>query len=142
MPAATTSVISWLTGLGWDATEEQGAPIRPGPYIQAMPDRLVTITTTPGPGYGADAALDVSAFQARVRGPQNDPAGAEQLAYQLDTLILNALFPAILGDGTVLVHVHRLGSPPQLLSPGPDTGDRYELTCTYLCFAGTPGLTT
>ena len=139
MPASTGAVIGWLKSLGWDTTQEQGAPIVPGPFNRPMPDRLVTITALSGPGYLIDGAADASAFQARVRGPQDpeDPSEAEALAYALDALIFDAQFPAVLPDGTVLVHVHRLGSAPALFLPGPDDGDRYELTCNYVCIAGT-----
>lgn len=138
MGATVTSVIEWLTGLGWDVTQESGAPLVQGPYIRDEPDRLVTITRVPGPGFVLEALGDAGAFQARVRGPQDHtPAIAEALAYQLDALILGAQFPAVLPDGTVLIHVHRLGSGPSPLAGGPDDGDRYELTCTYLCIAGT-----
>ncbi len=137
MAVPTTSLISWLTGLGWDTDQERGAPLVPGPYVLEEPDRLVTLTAVPGPGYIIEGAADASAFQARVRGPQDDPGEAERLAYALDSLIFSAPFPVTLTDGTVLIHVHRLGSAPTPLAPGPDDGLRFELTCTYLAYAGT-----
>jgi hypothetical protein len=136
MPLATTSVINWLTNLGWDVTQESGAPIVPGPYVLQEPDRIVVVSPTPGPGYILEGDADVSAFQARVRGSQNDQADAETLAYLLDSLILRATFPVTI-DGRVLIHVHRLGGTPSPLAAGPDPGDRYEYICSYLCFAAT-----
>lgn len=137
MPLPTASLIKWLTtDLGWDATQETGAPIVPGPYILPMPDRLVTVTATPGPGYTLEAAADAQAFQARVRGPQNDQAAAEALAFTLDALILNASFPAIV-DGRVIIHCHRLGGTPSPLAATPDSGERSEYVTSYVLIAST-----
>jgi uncharacterized protein (DUF2126 family) len=134
MALPTQTVIDWLTGLGWDVTQESGTPLVPGPYILPMPDRLITITITPGPGYVLESAADASTFQARVRGAQNDQAGAETLAFSLDALILAASFPAIV-DGRILIHVHRLGGAPSPLAGGPDNAERTELVATYVAIA-------
>ena len=123
--------------LGEDTTQEYGTPIVPGPYVPDMPDRLIVLTATPGPGYVMEAAADAGAFQLRCRGRQNDPADAEQIAYAADSLILNAPFPARTGSGQVIVHVHRLGGTPAPLSGSPDDGDRYELTASYVAIAST-----
>jgi hypothetical protein len=137
VPVPTASFIGWFTGLGWDAREEKGAPVVPGPRILPSPDKLLTFTPVPGPGYVLEGDADASAFQLRTRGPQNDQAAAEALAYLADSLILRASFPAVLDGGQVLIHVHRLGGTPSLLAPGPDTGSRFELVCTYIAIAGT-----
>lgn len=136
MPLPTSSVIRWLTDQGWDATQETGAPLFPGPFVPEMPDRLVVVTSTPGPGYVLEAAADAQAFQARVRGPQNDYDAAEALAFALDDLILNASFPAIVA-GRTLIHCHRLGSQPTPLAVGPDSGDCTNFTCQYVLTAST-----
>ena len=136
MPLPTTAIIDWITGLGWDATQETGAPVLMGPYVQPEPDKLCTITPVPGPGYMLEAAADAGAFQARVRGGQNDQPGAEALAYQLDSLILGASFPAVI-DGHVIIHVHRLGGTPSPLAPNPDDAERYEYITVYIAIAGT-----
>lgn len=141
MPLPTTSVISWLTGLGWDTRQEYGAPFFLGPYVPKVPDQCVVVTPTPGAGYVLEAAADAGAFQLRVRGPQGGDASpdaqaaAEALAYSLDALILAANFPAIV-DGHVIIHAHRLGGAPSPLSADPDDADRFSYTCQYLCIAG------
>lgn len=136
MAIPLSTIISWLTGLGWDASQESGAPILPGPYIRKMPDRLVTLTSTPGPGYVLEAAADAQAFQARVRGPQNDQDGAEALALALDGLVLNASFPCVVAART-LIFCRRLGSQPSPLGAAPDQADRYEYTASYVLTAST-----
>ena len=130
LPAA--DLIAWLGHLGWDTTQESGAPIVAGPYILKEPDQLVTVTATGGPGYVLEAAADACTFQARVRGGQNNQADAERLAYALDALILGASFPAVTSSGQVIVHVHRLGGPPAPLAAGPDDGDRFEFVSSYV----------
>jgi hypothetical protein len=136
VPLPTTAVIDWIAGLGWDVTQETGAPLVMGPYILKVPDKLVTLTPVTGPGYVLDGFADAGAQQARVRGGQEDQAGAEALAYLLDSLILGASFPAVTG-GYTLIHVHRLGSTPAPLAPNPDDAQRYEYVCPYLFIAGT-----
>ena len=135
MPLPTTDIIDWIIGLGWDAAQETGAPILMGPYVQEEPDKIVTVTPIPGPGFVMDAAADAGAFQARVRGGQDDQPGAESLAYALDSLILGAQFPVTIG-GRTLIHVHRLGSTPSPLAADPDDGTRYSYVTTYICIAG------
>ena len=137
MPLPTSDLIDWLTDLGWDTTQESGAPIVKGPYILKSPDRLVTITPMPGPGYMLEGASDAGAFQARVRGSQDNPDDAEDLAYALDSLILGAQFPADSTSGKTIIHVHRQGGTPSPLASGPDDGDRTEFVCPYLVFAST-----
>jgi len=137
MPGTVTQtqmIIDWLIGLGWNTTEEAGAPIVPGPRILPSPDKIVHITGSGGPGYVLDGAADSSLFQARWRGPSNDPIAAEALATLMDSMIFSAPFPATV-DGVTIIHVHRLGSGP---SPLPlDPGDlRYEFTCNYSITTG------
>ena len=137
VPLPAASLVAWLTRLGWDVRQEFGAPILPGPYVPAEPDRLVIVTAVPGPGFVLEGDGDAGAFQARVRGGQNDQGDAEALAYLLDRLILGASFPVVTSSGQVIIHVHRLGGTPSPLSGTPDSGDRYEFTTTYLAISGT-----
>lgn len=136
MPLPTSSLIAWIQSLGWDASQETGAPLFKGPYIQPMPDKCVTITVTPGPGYQMEGAADASAFQARVRGPQNDQDAAEALALRFDALIFGASFPVVVG-GQTIVHCHRLGGPPSPLSATPDVAERSEFVSSYVLTAST-----
>lgn len=133
----TKAVLSWIKALGWDTRQEQGAPLVMGPYIPKSPDKLVIITPTPGPGFLWDGAADASAFQARVRGGQNDQPGAEELALALDSLIFGASFPVALPSGQVISHIHRAAGAPAPLASDPDDAERYEYICSYLCIAST-----
>jgi hypothetical protein len=137
VPLPTADLIAWIAGLGWNTTQEYGCPLVPGPYVPDEPDRICVVSPTPGPGFLLEAAADAGAFQARVRGGQNDQGNAEHLAYALDSLILNASFPARTTSGQVIIHIHRLGGTPAPLSGDPDDGDRFSYICSYLAIAGT-----
>jgi hypothetical protein len=131
-----------LVQLGW-ASPLADAPIRPGPYVPKMPDRLVIVTATPGPGYMMDGAVDQIGFQCRTRGrPSADDResypDAENLAFELDSLIYSAnalAFPLVV-MGTVIVSVWRAGGQPAPMSPDPDDADRYVFTANYVAIVG------
>lgn len=122
----TQAVIDWLAGLGITV------PLYPGTQvIPDMPDRIGVVTPTSGPGWTLEGAADTSGFQLRIRGGQNNPDDAEQLAYDADARILGAQFPTTVGP-VRLVIVRRSGGRPAPLSATPDNGGRTELVCTYL----------
>jgi hypothetical protein len=133
--AKVSVVIALIEQLGWDTTQESGWPLQPGPEIQTNPDRLLTITVTPGPGWiTEEAALDCWGFQARLRGPENDPITPGLMIQRLDVMLLNGPWPQSVGN-VVVVALNRQGTAP---SPLPlDPGDRrFEYTCTYLITTG------
>jgi hypothetical protein len=133
---ATVQVImDWITSLGWNATQELGYPLYPGPLILDEPDQSVWITPTGGPGYiTEEPSADAWSFQAMTRGPSDDPFTPDSVARLLDQMILAAPFPAS-ADGVNIQHVHRLGGPPAALPVDP--GDlRHTFTCNYIMIAG------
>jgi hypothetical protein len=134
--AATTQVIiDWITSLGWNTAQELGYPLLPGPEILDEPDRAVFITGGGGPGYTTEEpATDASVFQARLRGPSDDPFEPEVMAGQLDTLILRAPFPVVI-DGVVVSHAHRMSNGPTPLPLDP-SDRRHEFTCNYIFITG------
>lgn len=133
--AKTQLLTDFLTGLGWDTTQETGYPLLPGPEILTAPDREVTLTPSGGPGYVTEeAALDAWTFQARLRGPADDPITAELAAQLLDWLILTAPCPQQV-DGVTVAVITRLGSPPSPLPLDP-ADRRTEFTCTYIITTG------
>lgn len=135
IPSNTQLAIDWLTSAGWDTQPELGYPLLPGALIVDEPDQAVFITGTGGPGYiTEEGSADAWTFQARVRGPSDDPYTPESAAKQLDALIKNALFPVVV-DGVPIQHVHRLGGPPAPLPVDPDDL-RHEFTCTYVAIIG------
>ena len=128
-------VIDWLTSAGWDTTQETGYPFFAGPEILDEPDKAVFITPTGGPGYQTEeAGVDAWSFQARLRGPADDPLGAMAAAQLLDWTILRAPHP-VLVDGVPVLNVQRLGSPPSALPLDP-SDRRFEYTANYVITTG------
>jgi hypothetical protein len=133
--AKTTLLIDFITGLGWDVTQESGYPLLPGPEIADSPDKEVTLTPSGGPGWVTEeAALDAWNFQARLRGAANDPNGPELASQLLDWMILVANYPQVV-DGVTVSNVTRLSSPPSPLPLDP-ADRRFEFTCTYIATTG------
>jgi hypothetical protein len=140
VPAAITTARDQLAAdlivsLGWDDTPESGFPVSPGSEIHANPDQVVFITVTPGPGYVTEeGGADAWAFQARVRGPADQPQAALAAAQLLDWMILQGPYPATV-DGVPVLACTRMGSPPSALPL--DEGDkRFEFTASYIITTG------
>lgn len=131
----TQVIMDWISSLGWDIQQETGYPLFPGPYIVKSPDRAVHITGSGGPGYVVEEGLpQACTFQARVRGPSDDPFEPEAAAQDLENLILGAAFPANI-DGVTINHAHRLGGPPTPLPVDP-ADLRHEFTANYVVIMG------
>jgi hypothetical protein len=130
----TQVIIDWIVLTGWDVTQETGYPILPGPEIITAPDKAVFITPSGGPGYTTDeGGTDAWSFQARVRGPADDPLSAEAAAQLLDWRVLRG--PRAVVDGVIVLDVQRLGAPPAPLPLDP-TDRRFEWTATYIITTG------
>ena len=133
-PRATV-IIDWITLAGWDTTQEVGFPLLAGSEIVTMPDKAVFITGTGGPGYTTEeGGTDAWSFQARVRGPEDDPLAADAAAQLLDYVILHGPHPVTV-DGVPVLNVQRLGSPPSALPLDP-SDRRFEFTCNYILTTG------
>jgi len=133
--AQTQVIIDWIVSLGWDAAQEIGYPLFPGPEILSEPDRSVWVTGGGGPGYLTDeGSTDGGMFQVRVRGPQADPYEPEATAQLLDQMILKAQFPARI-DGQLVSNVYRSANGPSPLPVDP-SDLRHEFTCNYIIVTG------
>jgi hypothetical protein len=128
-------VIDWLAAAGWNTAQETGYPLLPGPEIIAEPDKAVFITPSGGPGYTTEeGCTDAWTFQARVRGPADDPLAPDAAAQLLDATILRG--PThVLVDGVPVLNVQRSGGPPSPLPLDP-ADRRFEYVCTYIITTG------
>jgi hypothetical protein len=130
-----TIIIDWLTSTGWDATQESGYPFYAGPEILTEPDKAVFVTPSGGPGYVTEeGGTDAWSFQARLRGPADDPLGAQAAAQLLDWTILHGPHPVTV-DGVPVLNVQRLGSPPSPLPLDP-ADRRFEYVTNYILTTG------
>lgn len=128
-------ISDWLVLAGWDATQETGYPLYPGPEILLEPDKAVFITPTGGPGYVTDeGGVDAWSFQARLRGPADDPLAALNAVQLLDWTVLNGPHPVQV-DGVNVLNVQRLGAPPSALPLDP-ADRRFEYVTNYIITCG------
>ena len=107
-----------------------GLTIVIGPRIPSMPDDMVILTRTSGPGLSVENVLDTVGFQVRVRGNQNRPDSVETLADVVDRVFVDADYPLTIG-GTHVTVIQRSGGAPAAMPYAPD-GDRSNWTCNYL----------
>ena len=140
VPAAVTVardqlVCDMIAAFGWDNAEETGYPLSPGSEIHDNPDKLVFITATGGPGYVTEeGGVDAWSFQARVRGPADQPQVAIVAAQLLDWTVLQGPYPVSV-DGVRVLNCQRLGSPPSAL-PLDENDKRFEFTANYIIVTG------
>lgn len=128
-------LIDWLAGTGWNVTQETGYPLFPGPEILLEPDKAVFLTPVAGPGYlTEEGGVDAWGFQARLRGPADDPLAAQAAMQLLDWTILQGPYPVTV-DGIGIRSVHRLGATPMPL-PLDMNDRRFEYTANYLIVTG------
>lgn len=128
-------VMDWLYLAGWNTAQEIAYPLYAGPEILAAPDRAVFITLSGGPGYTTEeGGTDAWTFQARLRGPADDPMTPMAAAQLLDHLILNGPHPVTV-DGVPVLNVQRAGSPPSPLPLDPSSR-RFEFTASYIITTG------
>jgi hypothetical protein len=131
----TRVLIDWLVSAGWDITQETGYPLFPGPEILPSPDRAVFLTPTPGPGYTTEeGGTDAWGFQARLRGPSDQPDAAQAGMQLLDWTILGGP-RGVTSCGVDVRNVQRLGSTPSPLPLDP-SDRRTEYTCDYIITTG------
>jgi hypothetical protein len=120
-------------------SSEESVAFQPGPYINDMPDRLVTVTISGGSGtFGEEQYEDRPTFAVRSRGAQGFQSDAEQIAWGIDRYLLNALAPMYTPAGVLLKAFSRTGGQPAPLPGTPDTALRYTFTCSYIAIVGRP----
>lgn len=102
----------------------------PGPDLPTnTANRYILLTRTGGPGLETEGLIDVTGWQVRVAGSQNDYDDAERVAYDVDAIFLNSGYSQAV-DGVWMVDAYRTGSPPtQLLV---DDADRHHFVASYL----------
>lgn len=124
----TSLVINWLK-----PQIESGARV----FAGREPDvgRAIKITMTGGAGPTMEGLFDSPTFQVWCRGAENNYIDAENIAMEVDSIILAS--PTSFDIGEVRVDfISRTGGAPQAL-PYADSNDRYIFTCNYYAVAST-----
>lgn len=97
--------------------------------------RIITITMTSGSGPIMEGLFDTPGFQVRCRGGENNYQDAENIAMEVDSILLSSPTSFDIGDVRV-DFIGRSGGAPQAL-PFTDANDRYIFTCNYYAVAST-----
>lgn len=113
-----------LVGTRWE-----GVYIHAGPDDeQTPPGRFVMLTLIGGPGLNTEALFDGRSYQVMVAGEQGSFEDSEDLAYMIDSILINLYSQSI--GGTWVTGVVRQGGPPTPLSV--DDAERTRFTCNYI----------
>lgn len=125
---STTLIANWLK-----PQITSGARI----FAGREPDtgRTITIAALAGSGLIMEGLFDTPGFQIRCRGGENNYADAENIALEVDSILLESPTQFDLGDVRVS-YIGRSGGAPQAL-PFTDPDDRYIFTCNYYVVAST-----
>jgi len=105
------------------------APIITEGDVPEMPDRVLVITMTGGPGESGERTRDNVAFQIRTRGKQGIPGDGGSFARDIDDVLLGAVPPLQMGTRRA-IRILRFGGPPSYLLRDP--GNRVHHVCNYL----------
>lgn len=108
--------------------------IDPGPpTIQGLwkksPKGMLFLTLGNGAGLAMEGLFDRTFLVVRVVGEQDNFAYAENLAYDMDDILLAVDHNTTIGTGLTL-YVTRTAGPPQLIDY--DASNRYHYQSTYL----------
>lgn len=133
----TYDVITWLTG---QTLPSQDVPVAyQGPVgPPAEPRQHIVVTPVGGGGMQVDGHIEARVFQLLVVGRQGLNASnwntvfaeAEQLARDLDKVIMNADRPVI--GGEQVVYIGRFGSAPSPLGQPLDSANRPSFQAMYV----------
>lgn len=91
--------------------------------------RIIVVSSLAGPGLTLDGLFDIVGMQIRCRGGESNYQDAENIALEVDSILLTSPTAFDIGDVRVL-GFGRTGGAPQVL-PQPDTEGRFTATCTY-----------
>lgn len=97
--------------------------------------RVIVVTMQPGAGLQMEGLFDSPAFQIRCRGAENNYQDAENIALDVDSILLASPTSFDIGDVRV-DYIGRSGGAPQAL-PFTDANSRYVFTCNYYAVAST-----
>lgn len=126
-------VSAGLTALGYGTAKEL-PDFDPGPnttpaLLAKYVSTVVFLTVGNGIGMTTEEIFDQPFITVRVVGVQNDYDFAEQLAYDVDNILLSVDHNTVVGTAPTL-RISRSGGPPQLIDF--DSGSRYHFQNTYI----------
>lgn len=120
----TSELADWLQDAGIDADLYFD-----GQDLGEIEQDIAVVLTLHGGGPTLlERTYDTPTLQVLTRGPQNDPGGAEDLAFAIDDALLAVAVTTV--GNTRVISIDRLGGPPSLLTR--DNARRNILTANYV----------
>ena len=101
-------------------------------YTDRMPNtgRAILITMQPGAGLEMEGLLDNPAFNIQCRGAENNYEDAEDIALEVDSIILNFGDLGFEMDDVVVQVLDRTGGAPAQIQVL-DSANRFAFSCNY-----------
>jgi hypothetical protein len=110
-------------------------PFMPGPQPAEViaPDVLGLVLPSPGQSPDVDGLFEHQGFSLQVRGPQSRAYSehAYSAALSVDLALRFWDMPVRIGTSYV-TSIQRPGGPPQLVTPRPDSAERFTYAASYL----------
>jgi hypothetical protein len=124
----TSMLVNWLK-----PQIQSGARV----FAGREPDtgRTIVISRQQGIGFSYEGIYEIAVFQVRCRGGENNYQDTEQIAVEIDNILLSSPTGFDIGDVHV-VGIGHTGGSPQIL-PYPDIESRYIATCNYFAEVST-----
>jgi hypothetical protein len=110
---------------------QSGAVLVPGRVPVAQPNRVIGFVSQPGRGLEMENEIDNPVFLAMSRGGADNYSDAEDIAYELDSVILRAPYNFDIAENVHMESIMRQGGAP-VAQPIPDSTTRWVFTCPYV----------
>lgn len=94
-----------------------------------LPDRIIYVTPTGGPGETRERTFDQINVQVMARGARGDLEDAMGLAQEVDDAFMRAVYPVQI-DGRHVPRIQRTGGPPAPIHR--DDARRSITSCNYI----------
>jgi hypothetical protein len=107
-----------------------GAPLFPGRLPTAQPNRAIALIPTSGRGYDQEGEFDNPSWLIQCRGGADNFSDAEDIAYEVDSVILRAPTNFDIADSVHVDFLDRVSGAPTA-PPITDAMNRWVFSCSY-----------
>jgi hypothetical protein len=124
-------IIDWI-----EPQLASGALLSPGRLPPNLPHRAIGIIPQPGRGFDTEGAFDNPAYNFQCRGGADNFSDAEDIAYEVDSVILASPTNFDIAEGVHIESIYRMSGAPTS-SPITDAQSRWTFQCQYIFHVGT-----
>lgn len=97
----------------------------------AQPNRAIGVVTQPGRGFEMENEVDNPVYMMMSRGASDNFSDAEDIAYELDSVIMNGPTNFDIAENVHVDMIVRQGGAPSA-QPIVDSQSRWTFTCPYI----------